>query len=47
MTKMKTESIALAMATGLIPLTPAGAPIILGGGAAVGLGLLLRDRRRT
>ncbi len=31
-----------AVATGLIPVTPAGAPIIVGGAVAVGLGLLWR-----
>jgi predicted branched-subunit amino acid permease len=33
-----------AVATGLVPLTPAGVPIIVGGTAAVGVGLLLQAR---
>lgn len=33
-----------AAATGLVPLTPAGVPIILGGAVAVGVGLLLQPR---
>ena len=34
-----------AVATGLVPVSPAGVPIIVGGAAAVGVGLLLRGRR--
>ena len=33
-----------AVATGLVPVTPAGAPIIVGGAVAVGLGLLWHPR---
>lgn len=36
-----------AVALGLVPLTTAGLPIILGGGAAVALGLLWHPKERT
>jgi predicted branched-subunit amino acid permease len=36
-----------AVATGLVPLAPAGVPIILGGVAAVGVGLVVQARGRA
>lgn len=47
LTAWRSRSVALvgaAVATGLVPITAAGAPIVLGGLAAVGLGLLWRPR---
>ncbi len=39
--------LAVAVALGLVPLTPAGVPIILGGAVAVVAGALVRPREAT